>query len=91
MIMATGTIKKRNVTKTFTKSYTIAANNITRVDFDVTQSGLTPIAVVGYDSGHGSAVVTREQIADDTTAYLGLRNLLSSSISSTATIIIQYI
>ena len=89
--MATGTIKKRLITKIFTKSYTITANNITRVEFDVTQSGLTPIAVVGFDSGHGSAVVTREQIADDSTAYLGLRNLLSSSISSTAAIIIQYI
>ena len=89
--MAVSTIEPKAVTKTFTQSYTISANNITRVEFSIAQSGLTPIAIVGFDSGHGSAVVTREQIADNSTAYLGLRNLLTTSISSTATIIVEYI
>lgn len=89
--MAVSTVKAKAVVKSFTKAYTVSANDMLAVNFDISQSGLTPISISGYDTGHGSCAIVRAQIMDDSTARLGIRNLFATSVSSTATIIVEYI
>lgn len=84
------------IQKTYTYSYTIAANNtfvITGKNFNVSSPiGYYPISIIAVmpSASTNNVVISRIALTAMTGIMLGIRNLTNNSISDTATIIILY-
>ena len=78
------------VTEQFTSSFSVGANTDVVVNFDITKSGYTPLAVVFYTIANKDCLPHAIILTNSTTASFHITNVSSvakSNISATATVL----
>lgn len=77
--------------KAVTGQYTVAANNSATGTIDPAADGWMPIAIAGFSTGNNDVVAVRCDLwASDGLVHYVVRNLSSSSVSSTMTVKVSY-
>ena len=79
------------VVEEMSKSYTVSANTVQAVDFTPSKTGYDFLGVVGYSTNHGSVVLQQVRKINSTTVRMSVRNLTSSSISTTAYVYVLFV
>ncbi len=74
-----------------TAEYTVTANGNVDSSIDISQDGLTPISIMGYNTNNDNVLPRRLDIWSDGTVHFVLKNLTSSSITGTLYVKIGYV
>lgn len=73
-----------------TGSVTIAANATANATATITKANYTPIGVVGWQSFSTTVFAYNCYVGNSTTAYMGLKNISTASVTGSMTLWILY-